>query len=261
MAFKAATAILVLTLSASANAQEQNGKIVFYRESHFLNNDFKPPLFCDGVELARMLSGSYLEVIAQPGRHECVAESPQGPATTIEIVSGGIAYQRVVITSTVKRHAVLTASSEEEYRKQKNLTRIATAVSDSVQPLVPVDPAPPIAPTNPDRQARLAKVTEPEGVFQPGVNGVTFPRCVYCPDPPYTPQARAAKLNGTVELKVVIGANGTVRNIEIVKGPGKGLDEEAVFAIQRWRFQPAVGPNGEPVAVIVPIEVTFRMLK
>jgi TonB family protein len=261
MTRRAAIAILLFTCCASVTAQEQNGKIVFYRESHFMDFDYKSLLFCDGFELARMVNGGYLEVAAQPGRHECVAESAQGPATMIEIVPGGIAYLRVAITPTVKRHAVLTASNEEEFRRHKKLARIATAESDSVQPLAPAVPPPPIAGTSPDSRELSAKVAEPEVVFHPGVDGVTYPKCIYCTDPKYTPQARHAKINGTVELTAIVGVDGKAHNTEIVKALGQGLDEQAVIAIQSWRFQPAVGPNGEPVAVVVPIQVTFRVVK
>jgi protein TonB len=46
----------------------------------------------------------------------------------------------------------------------------------------------------------------------------------------------------------------------VVKGPGLGLEEKAVEAVKQWRFKPALGPSGKPVAVVVPIEVTFRLL-
>lgn len=261
MTYKIAVVILLFACCAGANPQGQNGKIVFWRESQFLDADYKPPLFCDGFELGRMKSGGYMEVVAQPGRHECVAESAQGPETTIEVEPGGVAYERIVITPTVKRHAVLTTSDEAEYGKQKKLARISTGELDSVQPLVANGLAPPAARANPDSQESSATNAEPEIIYKPGANGVGYPRCVYCPDPKYTPQARAAKLEGTVELNAIIGADGTGRNIEVVKGIGKGLDDQAVLAIQRWRFQPAGGPNGDPVPVAVPIQITFRLLK
>jgi len=30
--------------------------------------------------------------------------------------------------------------------------------------------------------------------------------------------------------------------------------------VRTWRFKPAIGPNGTPVATITPIEVNFRLL-
>jgi TonB family protein len=37
-----------------------------------------------------------------------------------------------------------------------------------------------------------------------------------------------------------------------------GLDEKAIEAVSTWRFQPATH-NGQPVAVEVNVEVSFRL--
>jgi protein TonB len=98
------------------------------------------------------------------------------------------------------------------------------------------------------------------GAFRPGTGGVGYPSCLYCPEPQYSEDARKAKYQGTVVLQVVIQPDGHATNIEIVKGPGLGLEEKAIEAVRTWRFKPALGPNGTPVATITPIEVTFRLL-
>jgi outer membrane biosynthesis protein TonB len=33
----------------------------------------------------------------------------------------------------------------------------------------------------------------------------------------------------------------------------------AIAAVRTWRFKPALGPDGKPVTVNAPIEVTFRL--
>ena len=99
----------------------------------------------------------------------------------------------------------------------------------------------------------------PPGVARAGVNGVTSPRCAYCPNPSYSEEARAAKLQGSVILRVVVSATGQVANAVVVRGPGHGLDQKALEAVQGWRFTPAVGPDGKPVACMVNIEMTFRI--
>jgi len=98
------------------------------------------------------------------------------------------------------------------------------------------------------------------GYFHPGTGGVGYPSCAYCPDPKYSEEARKAKYQGTVVLQAVITADGRAIEIQVVKGPGLGLEEKAVEAVKQWRFKPALGPSGKPVAVVVPIEVTFRLL-
>lgn len=97
------------------------------------------------------------------------------------------------------------------------------------------------------------------GAFRAGVNGVGVPVCLYCPIPQYSDEARKAKYQGTVVLQVTITTDGKAINISVVKSPGLGLEEKAVEAVKGWKFKPAVGPSGKPVATIVPIEVTFRL--
>jgi len=98
------------------------------------------------------------------------------------------------------------------------------------------------------------------GAFRPGTGGVGFPTCVYCPSPQYSEDARKAKYQGTVVLQVIITADGRATNIEVIKGPGLGLEDKAVEAARTWRFKAAVGPSGRPVATITLIEVNFRLL-
>jgi len=98
------------------------------------------------------------------------------------------------------------------------------------------------------------------GAFRPGTGGVGFPSCLYCPSPQYSEDARKAKYQGTVVLQVIITSDGRATNIEVVKGPGLGLEEKAVEAARTWRFKAAVGPSGRPVATITLIEVNFRLL-
>jgi protein TonB len=98
------------------------------------------------------------------------------------------------------------------------------------------------------------------GVYHPGSGGVGYPACEYCPQPKYSEEARKAKYQGTVVLQAVITADGRATEIQVVKGPGLGLEEKALEAVKQWRFKPAIGPGGKPVPVVVPIEVTFRLL-
>ena len=87
---------------------------------------------------------------------------------------------------------------------------------------------------------------------------MTAPRVVYDPDPEYSQEARQAKYQGTVVLWVVIGADGRPKQIRVQRTLGMGLDEKAIDAVRKWRFQPAE-KNGQPVAVQVNIEVNFRL--
>jgi TonB family protein len=98
------------------------------------------------------------------------------------------------------------------------------------------------------------------GVFRPGRNGVGEPVCIFCPDPKFTEEARKAKYQGTVLLRLIVLPDGRPTNISVARGLGMGLDENALEAVKGWKFKPANGPNGKPVPVEVYIEVTFRLL-
>jgi TonB family protein len=100
-----------------------------------------------------------------------------------------------------------------------------------------------------------------DGPFSPGTNGVGWPSCLHCPDPKYSKEALKAKYHGSVMLQAIILPDGTATDIQVVVGGphGLGVDEKDVEAVKKWRFKPAFGPMGTPVATIVPIEVTFHL--
>jgi periplasmic protein TonB len=59
-------------------------------------------------------------------------------------------------------------------------------------------------------------------------------------------------------LHVIVNVDGRATDITLVKAVGFGLDERAVEAVKKWRFKPALDADGRPVAVQVPIQITFR---
>jgi TonB family protein len=61
-----------------------------------------------------------------------------------------------------------------------------------------------------------------------------------------------------VLLEVVVGPDGGVRDVRVVRRLGAGLDERAVEAVRQWRFSPA-RRLGIPVAVIVEVAVEFKL--
>jgi len=88
--------------------------------------------------------------------------------------------------------------------------------------------------------------------------GVLPPKVLYDPDPDYSEAARRAKYQGTVVLWVIVGADGRPREISVRRSLGMGLDEKAVEAVRRWKFDPAK-KDGQAVAVQISIEVNFRL--
>jgi len=95
------------------------------------------------------------------------------------------------------------------------------------------------------------------GVFRVG-GGVSAPKEIYAPEPEYSEEARKVKQMGVVVLRLVVGPDGLPRDIQVVRALGLGLDEKAIEAVKKWRFDPAK-KDGKPVAVAVNIEVNFHL--
>ena len=95
------------------------------------------------------------------------------------------------------------------------------------------------------------------GVFRVG-GGISAPRPISSPDPEYTEEARRAKFQGICVLGLIVDADGQPRDIRISRSVGLGLDQKAIDAVRRWRFEPA-RKDGRPVAVQISVEVSFRL--
>jgi 5-methylthioadenosine/S-adenosylhomocysteine deaminase len=101
--------------------------------------------------------------------------------------------------------------------------------------------------------------SEKGAIAKVGVGGVSPPTCIKCPGPKYSQEALAAKYQGTVTLIATVTLEGRATHIMVVKGPGMGLEERAIAAVGEWKFHPAKDRNGNSVAAVIPIEVTFRL--
>ena len=84
------------------------------------------------------------------------------------------------------------------------------------------------------------------------------PKAVYEPDPEYSEMARKQRYQGTCQLSLIVGEDGLASSIWVVQPLGYGLDEKAIGAVRQWKFIPAT-KNGTPVAVMINVEVSFRL--
>lgn len=75
-------------------------------------------------------------------------------------------------------------------------------------------------------------------------------------EPVYPEAARRANIQGLVILQAVIGADGTVVDLDPISGPD-ALTSAAVEAVKSWHFQP-YQVDGKPVEVETTVAVNFR---
>ena len=83
------------------------------------------------------------------------------------------------------------------------------------------------------------------------------PRPIKIVKPKYPKDAFAKKIQGIVEVEILIDARGLVARARVVKSV-PGLDEAALDTVERWRFHPAT-KNGRPVATVARAPVMFRI--
>jgi TonB family protein len=81
---------------------------------------------------------------------------------------------------------------------------------------------------------------------------------LFKPNPAYTEEARALKLEGEVLLEVMFGANGQLHVNRVVRGLGHGLDENAIAAANKMRFKPAMR-TGQPMDSTAIVHVVFQL--
>jgi TonB family protein len=115
-----------------------------------------------------------------------------------------------------------------------------------------------IGPTSSGSQPVIAMPPLPEGVYAAG-SGVSPPAVLYKYDAEYTDAARSAGISGAVTLSVVVAADGTPQNIQVIGPLDSGLDQAAASALSKWHFR-AGTKDSVPVSVFALVEMSFRAL-
>lgn len=90
------------------------------------------------------------------------------------------------------------------------------------------------------------------------VGGITqFAKLIRHPAPVYPPEAKAARITGTVRLHAVIGKDGRIQDLTLASGHPL-LAPAAMDAVRQWVYQPTL-LDGRPVEIATEIDVTFTL--
>jgi protein TonB len=119
-----------------------------------------------------------------------------------------------------------------------------------VNPTAPVPPPPPPPPV---------QVTAPPPVPpQPKVGGqVREAQILTQTSPDYPLAARQARVQGSVVISAVVGADGHIKSAKAISGPPL-LQNPATAAVKQWTYKPAT-LNGIPVESETRIELNFTL--
>ncbi len=98
--------------------------------------------------------------------------------------------------------------------------------------------------------------TSGEPTYRVG-GGVSAPRAIVMPDPEYPKEAVKGHQPGSIVLVLIVGSNGEVRYLKVVRGISPEIDQAATEAVKKWKFKPAL-KDGKPVAVQIEVQLDFE---
>jgi TonB family protein len=88
---------------------------------------------------------------------------------------------------------------------------------------------------------------------------VTAPRVEHDTEPKYATFALRDKVQGAVQLRLVVDAGGVPQRIAVSRPLGYGLDASAVEAVRKWRFSPGM-KDGSTVAAGMVVDQQFSLV-
>jgi TonB family protein len=97
-----------------------------------------------------------------------------------------------------------------------------------------------------------------EAAPAPAAPAVTPPRLTQFVEATYPPEAMAQGLQASVELELVIGIDGLVKDAKVVTPVGNGFDDAALEAARKFVFVPAT-KDGQPISARVRYPYVFEI--
>ncbi len=110
-------------------------------------------------------------------------------------------------------------------------------------------------PHDAETEALFPATASPSGwpFYFAALDGVTVPKGVYMPNPPY-PENLRGRVSGVVLVSALVTANGQIDQVRVVQGLNPDIDSVAIDKMQSWRFVPAKSPDGS----VIPVRTLFE---
>jgi len=108
-----------------------------------------------------------------------------------------------------------------------------------------------------DQNIQVAPPSDEDPAFGTYVYAEELPEVITKVNPVYPEMAREANVDGIVMIQALVGKDGKVHDVRVVKSIPL-LDKAADEAVRQWIFKPALA-NNKPVAVWVGVPVRFSL--
>jgi TonB family protein len=110
-----------------------------------------------------------------------------------------------------------------------------------------------------DAASQPAPTPRAEALYRSCDEGVVPPKLLRSVHASYTPEAMRAGIAGSILLQGVVGRDGSVREVQVLRSlDPSSLDEAAVKNFKQWRFLPGTR-FGKAVSVIVTAQMAFTL--
>ncbi len=76
--------------------------------------------------------------------------------------------------------------------------------------------------------------------------------------PVYPAPAKAAGVEGTVDMEVAISKDGVPEEIRVISSPSDDLTQSALEAVRQWRYRPTL-LNGAPIEIVTDVIVNYTL--
>ncbi len=128
--------------------------------------------------------------------------------------------------------------------------------------------APAIPPMAPPSDVPPAPPAVRLGTLDPGFTSIDDPNKIATPATPqtgnqppvYPREAERRQLQGTVVLRVQIGADGRATQVDVIESSGhRLLDDAARARLMIWRYRPARRPDGTAAPDVIEIGINFQL--
>jgi TonB family protein len=167
-----------------------------------------------------------------------------------EVVTGTIAYEDEAKQSPIENVAV--SGNQLTFEAHDNANQVVAfrliVAADSLSGQV----------TSGGQATKVTfRLPPPPGVYRVR-GGVTAPTLAHKVEPAYSKQARQKRIEGTVLLYIQVDPSGRAINMRVLHSLGGGLNEKAMEAVRKWKFNPGM-KDGKPVTVEAQVEVNFRL--
>jgi TonB family protein len=105
----------------------------------------------------------------------------------------------------------------------------------------------------PSARAAAAEVAKPRAMAEPSIKTLPDIDADVCGRSiVYPHEAEQLGIEGDVKLRVALDERGRVERIDVLSGPGHGLEAVAVDALKhRCKFTPAIASDGRPVRFVI----------